>query len=177
MARVDWHLGRFRADNETDRMFQGMRGWRDTFGDWLDYYRFNEAKSDIDPVYDEVGPNGFFYDGPIRVPTLHVVHSRGENENGPIGFYFNDAIESYIPFDLFVGVGMQLVDIETGNFLKDRCIYRRKVFRITSLQIRGQIQQRPTIVTLSATQLKPDELIDSPQFAKYSETYLNKDFQ
>lgn len=177
MARVDWHMGRFRTDNETDRMFQAMRGWRDTFGDWLDYYKLNQAASDVDPTYDEVGPGGYVYIGPIRLPTLHVIHQQGENEYGPIGFYFNDAIEAPIPFDLFVGVGMRLADIETGDFLKDRVIYRRKVFRITSLQIRGQVQERPTIVMLSATQLKPDELIDSPQFSIYSETTLNRDYQ
>lgn len=177
MARADWHMGRWRADNETDRMFQGMRGWRDTFGDWLDYFHLNQAASITDTVYDEVSTQGYIYTGPARVPVLHVIHVQGENENGPIGFYYNDEIEAMVPFDLFIGAGMQLADIETGNFLKDRCIYRRKVFRITSLAIRGQIQQRPTIVALSATQLKPDELIDSPQLAGYSETLTNQDYQ
>lgn len=177
MARADWHRGRWNADNETDRIFQGMRGWRDTFGDWLDYLHLNQDASDVDPVYDEVGIGGFVYYPPVRLPVLHVTHSQGENENGPIGFYFNDAIEAIVPFDLFIQSGMNLADIETGNFLKDRAIYRRKIFRVTSITIRGQIQERPTVVVLEATQLKPDELIDSPQLAQYSESIQNKDYQ
>lgn len=168
MGRLDWKKGRFSADQETDRMFKGMRGWRDVSGDWLDYYRFDAAATQIDPIYDEAVGQGRVYKPPVRIPCLHVTHIEGENENSDTGFYYNDTLSATIAFDQFVGVGMDYADIRTGNYLKDRLYYDQKVFRVIQLAIRGQIQQRDIIVGLDATQVKPDELVDDVLFSQFA---------
>src|SRR5262249_5290952 len=111
---------------------------------------------------------GRLYLPPVRVPCLHVTHMEGANDNANYGFYTNDDLDAIIAFDLFIQMGMTYADINNQGYLKDRVVYDRKVFRVTQLAIRGQIQQRDTIVGLTATQCKDDELVDDPQFKQWS---------
>lgn len=168
MSRVDYKRGRFNPDFETDQLFQGLRGWQSVDGDWVNYYRFDEAHSEIHPVYDEPVGQGLRWLPPVRVEALHVEHVEGGNEDSDRGFYFNDDLSVTVPYDLFIQAGMAKADIDTGNYLKDRVGYDRKIFRVKSIAIRGQMQQRDTIVGISGTQLKPDELTWDPQFINWA---------
>lgn len=167
MSRADYKRGRYNPDLETDLAFQAMRGWQAVTGDWVAYYRFNEAVSAIDPIYDEPTGTGLVWAQPVRVEALHVTHVEGANENGDRGFYYNDDLDVTVPFDLFIQAGMSMADINTGNYLKDRVLYDHKVFRITTIAIRGQMQQRDIIVGITGTQLKPDELVWDQQFTDW----------
>lgn len=169
MSRLDWKKGRWTASQETDQIFEGMRGWRDVSGDWLDYYRYDPSKTEIDPIYDEAIGLGRAYFPAVRIPCLHVTHIEGENENGTSGFYYNDTLSASIAFDQFVGVGMNFADIRTGDYINDRVYYDQKIFRVVQLSIRGQIQQRDIIVGMDATQMKPDELVDDQLFRQWSQ--------
>lgn len=168
MSRMDYKRGRFNPDSETDAIFQAMRGWQAVDGDWVLYFRFDEAHSEIHPIYDEPTGEGLLYTAPVRVEALHVTHVEGENENSDRGFYYNDDLAVTVPFDLFIQAGMSMADINTGNYLKDRVVYDRKVFRIQTISILGQMQQRDIIAGISGTQLKPDELVWDPQFADWA---------
>lgn len=168
MSKLDYKRGRFNPDLETDEIFQAMRGWQSVDGDWVSYYRFDEAHSEIHPIYDEPTGDGLRWLAPVRVESLHVTHVEGENRTSDRGFYYNDDLDVVVPFDLFIQAGMSKADIDTGTYLKDRVVYDRKVFRIKTIAIRGQIQQRDTITGISGTQLKPDELVWDPQFADWA---------
>jgi len=168
MARVDHKRGRLNTDQATDKILTAMRGYAENQGDWLTYYRFDPLSTVMDDVYDEAIGAGQVYLSPVRMQCLHVTHVEGANENSDRGFYYNDDLDARIGFDLFLQAGMTLADIATGNYLKDRVLYDRKLFRITQLAIEGQVQQRDMIVGLSATQLKPDELVNDTQFAAWS---------
>lgn len=168
MARLDFKRGRFNADFETNRIFTAMEGWRKSYGDVIRYYRFNKNASQTDPVYDEAAGSGRQYYPPIAVPCQHVTHMQGENEYGEYGMYYNDSLTATISFAAFTGVGLTYADIETGNYLDDRVNYDRKIFRVVQLTTRGQIQQRDILIYMRCTQLKPDELVDDPQFAWWS---------
>lgn len=168
MSRIDYKRGRFNPDSETDAIFEAMKGWQSVDGDWVNYYRFDEAHSEIHPVYDEPTGNGLIYLPPVRVEALHVEHVEGGNENSDRGFYYNDDLDISVPFNLFIQAGMSMADINTGNYLKDRVVYDRKVFRIQTISIRGQMQQRDIVVGITGTQLKPDELVMDSQFAQWA---------
>lgn len=168
MSRLDFKHGRFNSDYETNRVFEAMEGWRKSYGDVLRYFRLNLGASQTDPVYDEAVGAGRQYYPPLAVPCQHVTHVQGENEYGEYGMYYNDTLTGYVSFSAFTGVGLTYADIATGNYLNDRVLYDRKIFRVVQLITQGQIQQRDIIILLRATQLKPDELIDDPQFANWS---------
>lgn len=170
MARIDWKRSqRYNPDSETQTILNALKGWQSTYGDWIAYFRFNPSATVMDDVYDEAVGQGMMFYPPIQVPCQHVTHLEGENENGENGFYYNDDLDATIAFDSFIQVGMSMADIMTGNYLKDRVYYDRKLFRVKQLAIQGQIQQRDIIVGLAATQLKPDELVNDVQFSNWSE--------
>lgn len=168
MSKLDYKRGRWNPDSETDAIFDAMRGWQSVDGDWVSYYRFDAAHSDIHPIYDEPTGDGLRWLEPVRIESMHVEHVEGSNENSDRGFYYNDDLDVTVPFDLFIQAGMGMADINTGNYLKDRVVYDRKVFRIKTISIRGQMQQRDIIVGIEGTQLKPDELVWDPQFSDWA---------
>lgn len=168
MSRLDWKRGAFNPDSETERIFAGMAGWRDVNGDWVFYYRYNPLLSQVDDVYDEASGSGRVYDGPIRVPAIHVVHIQGSNEYGDLGFYYNDELTATISFNQMSGTGLTYADVTAGQYLKDRLLYNDQVYRIVQISSRGKIQERSVIVTITASQLKPDELVDDAQFKQWS---------
>lgn len=86
-----------------------------------------------------------------------------------MGFYFNDTLVVIAAFDQFTASGMDYADVLQGNYLKDRIYYNQKVFRTISMNPAGKIQERPTIIRIDATQLKPDELVDDTAFAPWSQ--------
>lgn len=167
MSRLDWKKGRFSPDLETDKLLSGLRGWRDVNGDWLNYFRYDNNATTRN-FYGESTGSGRKYLPPVRVPCIHVTYMPGANDNAEYGFYTNADLNAVVAFDLFVQMGMTLAYIDTQAYLKDRVVYDRKVFRITQLAVRGKIQERPTMVGLTATQCKPDELVDDAQFAQWS---------
>jgi hypothetical protein len=170
MAKLDWKRGRFNSDWETKKMFHAMEGWRTVYGDTILYYKFNDAASTIDPVYDEASiTGGRAYYPALAVPCQHVIHVQGANEYGEYGMYYNDELDATISFAAFTGAGLRFADIETGNYLDDRVVYDRKVFRVTQILVRGQIQQRDVIIALRASQMKPDELVDDPLFSTWAQ--------
>lgn len=168
MSRIDHKRGRLNSDQATDKMFSAMRGYAENNGDWISYYRYNPAATQTDPVYGEAINGGLQFLPAVRVQCLHVNHIDGGPDNSDKGFYYNDELDAQIAFDLFLQAGMTMADIETGNYDKDRVLYDRKLFRVTQLSVEGQIQQRDIIVGLSASQLKPDELVNDTQFAEWS---------
>lgn len=168
MSRLDWKRGAFNPDSETERIFAGMAGWRDVNGDWIYYFRYNTNASQMDDVYDEAVGVGRVYNGPIRVPAIHVVHVQGANEYGDMGFYYNDQLVATVSFDQLSGVGLTYADVTAGQYLKDRMLYNDQIYRIEQISSKGKIQERSVIVSITATQMKPDELIDDPQFRQWS---------
>lgn len=172
MSRLDFKRGRWSADVETDQIYVAMEGWRQTSGDWIDYYRFNAPSTIMDNIYDEAIGQGRLYMPRVRIPVLHATIVAGENQNTDMGFYFNDTLVIQCAFDQFVKTGMDYADVLQGNYLKDRIYYNQKVFRVLSMNPSGKIQQRPTMIRIEATQLKPDELVDDTQYAPWSQPVL-----
>jgi hypothetical protein len=169
MSRLDNKRGRWTSDVETDQIYIAMRGWQGVAGDWIDYYKFNAPATSIDNIYDEAIAPGRQYETRVRIPVLHATIIAGENENTDMGFYFNDTLVIICAFDQFTKTGMDYADILQGDYLKDRIYYNQKVFKVLSMNPSGKIQQRPTMIRIEATQLKPDELVSDTQYAPWSQ--------
>jgi hypothetical protein len=171
MSRIGWKGGRFSVDYETQEIYKGLRDWQRWTGDQAEYFRFAYDQSNKDPVYGEAtGPAGRVYFGPLLIPALHVVHTESAVEEMPEGFTYHDKVHVTCSFDMLKRTGLELMDIETQNYLKDRIIYDGKVFRVYNVQILGQIQQKDIIVTFDGTQLRPEDMMNDRQFARYAET-------
>ena len=161
MARIDTKRGRNNADSATDKILQAMRGYAENNGDWITYYHYDADATVMDDVYDEAVGQGEIFLPPVRIQCLHVIHVEGANEDSDRGFYYNDDLDAKIAFDLFLQAGMTIADIADGQLTsRTRVLYDRKLFRVTQLAVEGQIQERDIIIGLSATQLKPDEIVN-----------------
>lgn len=167
MSRVDWKSGgKFStSEAETAGIYDAMAGWRDANGDWLGYLHLNREASQYDDVYGEASGAGIVYLPMIRLPVLHVTFNPSGNEQGEAGFYYNDSITAQIPYDAFTQSGLPFSRINPQGYDNDRCLYNRKVFRVTNLTPEGKVQQQPTVILLEATQVKPDEARDDPVIA------------
>lgn len=172
MSRLDSKRGRWTSDTETDQIYMALEGWRQVSGDWVDYYRFNAPATEIDNIYDEATGQGRLYFPRVRIPVLHATIVAGENENTDMGFYFNDTLVILCAFDQFTKTGMDFADVLQGNYLKDRIYYNQKVFRTLMMNPSGKIQERPTMIRIEATQMKPDELVDDTAFMPWSQPVL-----
>lgn len=166
--RLGRKQGRFSVDFEVNEINAGLRGHQQAFGDSIDYYRFQFENSTVDDVYDEGSGEGKVYLGPIETPAIKVIHAEGPVDRNEIGFYFNDDLHVTLTFDSIGKIGLTEVDIRHQNYLKDRIVYDDKVFRVHTVQVLGQVQRRDTIVSIEASQVKPDELVNDAQFARWS---------
>lgn len=165
MSRLDRKRGRFHNDFETDEINRALAGWQSVNGDTVDYYRFDREDSVENDIYDEGSGQGKVYKLIPEVPVLHVIHTEGPNADTENGFYYNDDLHLTASFDLLDRVGLKGMDLDHQTFLKDRLVYDERVWRITSISVLGQIQRRDVIVSMEATQVHRDELVDDAQFS------------
>jgi hypothetical protein len=170
MGRLDWKThGRFNANYETTDIMGVLRGRQVEIGEKVQYYRFSHADSAGDDLYDEGTGVGKVFHGPYRIPALHVVHNQGPAQDTTQGLYTVDNVHITCSFDSLRKMGFADQDIDHEVYLTDRVVYDDSVFRVTSISVLGQIQDRDIIVSLECVQLKPDELVNDTQFARWSQ--------
>jgi hypothetical protein len=169
MARLDWKRGRFSLDYEQNEVDASLRGRQDETGDTVNWYRFDREDSEVSDIYDEGYGEGLVFRGPFPVPMMHVVREEGSDQNTPEGQYWNDTIHATASFRMLERAGFTFLDLEHQNYLRDRFVYDDRVFRVTRMEVLGQIQRRDVVVSLDATELKGDELVNDKQFARWSD--------
>lgn len=167
-SRLDWKNGRFNINTETTLIHRGLRGWQRQIGDSVIWWRFDYAQSQMDPIYDEGTSVGRVFYGPWTIPTIHCEHIEGTNtEPRDEGLYQVDELHVIAEFRQIQEVGLTFMDLRTGNYQRDRLAYDNKLFQIQECLVLGQIRRRDIIVSITATQIKNDELVDDPQFSAY----------
>jgi hypothetical protein len=135
----------------------------------VQYYRYSHTDPAGEDLYDEATGQGKVYAGPYRIPALHVIHSQGAAQDTPQGLYSVDNLSITASFDALRRLGFTDQDIDHDKYLTDRLVYDDAVFRVTSIAVLGQIQNRDIIVSIEAVQVKPDELVNDVQFAHWSQ--------
>ena len=168
MSRLDWKRGRFNVDYEQNEINAALRGRQNEIGDTVDWYRFDRENSVIDDIYDEGTGSGKHFRGPFTVPVMHVVREEGMAEENPEGLYYSDSIHVTAAFDQLRRAGFSFVDLDHQKWLKDRIVYDDRVFRVTRLEVLGQVKRRDVIVSIDALQERGDELVNDAQFARWS---------
>lgn len=168
MGRLDFGAGRFDTDFETNEIHRSLRGWQSEFGDRVLYYRFWGEESEVHDIWDEAAGRGRVWHPASEVEVLHVTHIEGGNQDRPQGQYYNDSLYLTASWEQLKRLGMTEMDLQHQSYLRDRIVYDYRVFRVTRLQVMGQIQQRDVIVSIEGTQVKPDEMINDEQFLAFA---------
>lgn len=169
MSRLDWKRGRFHTDYEVNEIAHGLRGYQGSqIQASIEYWRFDRQNSEMDDIFDEGVGAGKVYRPSVILPALHVTHNEGGSVDGDTGFYFNDDLYVTMSYTQFTRTGLTEADIRAVRYLKDRVLYDEKVFRVTQVNVLGQIKARDIIISIEGTQVKPDEMANDPQFAEYA---------
>jgi len=167
-SRLDWKTGRFNANAETTLIHRGLRGWQRAVGDSVIWWRFDYEESHIHDTYDEGSGVGRVFYGPWDIPAIHCTRMQGANtEPRDSGLYQVDSLHVVAEFRQLQKCGLTVMDLETGNYQRDRVAYDNKLFGIQECRVLGQIRRRDIIVSITAAQIKNDELVDDPQFSQY----------
>jgi hypothetical protein len=168
MGRLDHGSGRFDADYEINDISQALRGWQSEFGDNVLYYRYWGEQSQVHNIWDEATGVGRVWHPPHEVEVLHVTHVEGGNQDRAEGQYYNDEIYVTASVEQLQRLGMTELDLQYQTFLRDRLVYNFRVFRVTRIQVMGQIQKRDVIVSIEGTQVKPDEMLNDRGFEAFA---------
>jgi hypothetical protein len=168
MGRLDFGSGRFTSDFETNDMQEALRGWQTEFGDNILYYRYWGEESEVHDIWGEATGGGRVWHPPAEVPVLHATHVEGSAEAREQGLYYNDDLYVTASFNELRRVGFTEMDLQTQSYLRDRIVYDFRVFRVTRIQVMGQIQQRDVVVSIEGTQVKPDEMMNDRQFEAFA---------
>lgn len=168
MGRLDYESGRFSADYEMTQISRVLRGWQTEFGDNILYYRYWGEQSEVHDIWGEAAGVGRVWHPPHEIEVLHVTRVEGSNEDRMQGQYYNDSLYVRASYSQLQRLGMNELDLLHQSYLRDRMVYDFRVFRVTNVQITGQIQKRDPIVSIEGTQVKPDEMLNDTQFEKFA---------
>lgn len=168
MGRLDFGSGRFNADYEINQIGEALRGWQSEFGDNVLYYRFWGEESQVHNIWDEASAGGRVWHPPHEIEVLHVTHLEGDLQDREQGAYYRDTIHVSASFEQLKRLGMTELDLQHQTYLMDRIVYDFRVFKVTSLQVTGQIQKRDPMVSISGIQVKPDEMLNDRGFENFA---------
>jgi hypothetical protein len=169
--------GRFNIDYEAKRIYEGIKeDLQHPVGVEVSWFRWNEqwaednAVTVKDPIYD-VSNSGFLkgrrWVVPFSMPAISAQLVRGSNEMNERGFYVVDTLHISLNVgDVERMVPTMLTDSE--SHIKDRIVYRGKVFTPTRVLPRGHFGYRWSVVTIECLQVNSDELVNDPQFQYYA---------
>lgn len=168
MGRLDFESGRFSPDYETKEIAETLRGWQSEFGDNVLYYRYWGEQSQVHDIWDEASGVGRVWHPPHEIEVLHVTRLEGTPEERAQGLYYNDSLFLTASYEQLKRLGMTELDLTHQSYLRDRIVYDFRVFRVTGIRVMGQIQRRDVMVSIDATQVKPDEMVNDEQFAEFA---------
>jgi hypothetical protein len=169
MARHSDPGGRFTIPWEQQSMFQGIDAeLRAPVGQHIDWIRFNEDESRVDPIYDVADQVvGRVWDEPIRIPAYAALIFQGVSMHNERGFYNTDVLRVSVTTEVMEKVFPELV-WNPDSHIKDRVLYRGKVFIPTRIYLRGLLRNSHTIFTIDANQVNPEEYVNDPDLVEWA---------
>jgi len=147
---------------------------RDT-GITVDWWFFDRKNSQIDPIYDEGAyGGGLRWRGPFTMPVVQASRQEGVRRDQEVGFYTVDTATLVMSYRQALDSGLIAAPDVTNQHLKDRFVWDGRVWSPDSIQVSGLLGQGGTRATVivRATQVKPDEMLNDPDFQRYAETSL-----
>ena len=169
--------GRFDSLFEVDHIGVGVgQDLQNPIGQTVRWWTFDPEVSKTDPVYD-VGS----YDGggrrwhkPFVVPVVQATIAQGPQYQNDRGFYTVDNLTLVLNAPVVYRLMPDMMEIPDSH-LVDRITYRGAVFQPTIIYPKGHIQDHLVVVRVDAEQVKPEEVVNDTQFAKYGYDPLTED--
>jgi hypothetical protein len=120
---------------------------------------------------DEYDEGGRRWKGPFRIPVLDARRVPGPLQDGSDGQYYRDTLTIRMNYEQSRLAGITPdIQTNTGAHLSDRIVYMGRVWNVFNIDVQGQFEpeNKEVTVTVYASQVRPDELVDDTDFAAYS---------
>ncbi|MCC3766044.1 hypothetical protein [Streptomyces sp. UNOC14_S4] len=177
MTRADRKRGRWSRAQASATIDRGLRAWATKTGDALTWYRYAPETSQADDVYDEGTGRGRIFWGPITVPLLSAYRDQGQADRTEQGLYQVAPLQVTASLRQMERVGLTAPDLYNYRYLRDWIGYDGRLFRIEDMQVLGRLNRRDTVVAMTFSEIKADELTSDPLFKAYRDFHgrlLNK---
>jgi len=161
--------GRFDADFETDELLIGVdTDLKNPVGTSALWYIYDPINTVLDPIYDvgqdvTGGVGGKAWTGPFTIPVVRAVIDQGEARTSAAGFYNADTLHLTFNIEDVQKYAPNII-IRPDINNRDRIVWRGQVYRPFSIQERGIIAERFTILSVDCTQVMPEEMVNDAQF-------------
>ena len=161
--------GRFDADFETTDILVGVdTDLKNPVGTSALWYIYDPVNTVLDPIYDvgqdiTGGVGGKAWTGPFTIPVVRAVIDQGEAKTSAVGYYNADTL--HLTFNIEdVAKYAPNITIRPDTNNRDRVVWRGQVYRPFSIQERGIIAERFTILSVDCIQVMPEEMVNDAQF-------------
>lgn len=162
-------MGRFDSIYEVESIGVGIdQDLQNPVGQYVDWWVFDPTHTKTDPVYDvgdyvEIGRQ---WRNPFRVPVVMATIVQGSSYQNERGFYTKDnlsmVINAVVMYELLPDMAYT-----PDRHLADRITYRGKLFTPTLIYPKGHIQDHLVVTRIDAEEVKPEEVVNDPQFAAW----------
>ena len=174
--------GRFSIDSERESIISGTNSELVfTVGQYVQWWFYDEKRTDIDPVYDVgAASGGRWFNGPHKIPVIKATLYQGVSIQNERGLYNADVLRITLNMDIaednlqvsgsvFPAIqNLATLPDNPDHFLRDRIVFRNEVFTIDQVLQKGIIKGKYTILTIDCIQVMPEELDNDPQFQAFS---------
>jgi hypothetical protein len=162
--------GRFTIPWEQKEIFRGIDGeLRAPIGHHVQWVLFDEEASGKDAIYDVADHvTGRRWKEPIRVPAYAAFVYQGATIHNDRGFYNTDILRVSIAMNVMEELIPEVV-WSPDPHIKDRVLYRGRVFIPTRFYLKGLLRDSYTIMTIDANQVNEEERVNDPTLFEWAD--------
>lgn len=157
--------------DELDNIWRGIdRDMQQQVGQTVLWYVYDSTNSVIDPIYDVgsyTAPGGRKWQAPRLLPVANAIKLEGQEVTNDRGFYVTDTLQLVFSVKAAREAGLTDIIYRPDAHDIDRVVYENKVFEVDQLRVRGVLTADYAVVGVNLLQVKPEELVNDPDFSAY----------
>jgi hypothetical protein len=162
--------GRFTVSWEHFEILRGIDGdLRAPVGQHVQWIEYDSDRSKSDVIYD-VADNveaGRQWKDPRRIPAYAAISTQGVSLHNERGFYNTDTLRVLVAMNVIEDMFPELA-WQPDTHIKDRILYRGKVFVPTRIAKNGILRNTYTTLTVDANQVNHEEFVNDPQLFEWA---------
>lgn len=163
-------MGRFDYRYEVDSIYRGIADdLAEPFGQVVKWYVYDKVSSRVDDVYD-VGatPDGRMWHEPRYLSCIEAIDLEGTESLNERGLYIVDRLKVTFTVQAAQEAGLSHVVTSPDSHAVDRIVFQNIVYDVDQVRVRGLLKNAYVICAADCTQVKPEQLVNDPQFRIYS---------
>jgi hypothetical protein len=138
--------------------YRGMFEYQLQVGQWVQWFRFDQADTTSHPVYD-VGPQRVWYP-PVTLPVYIGEYHRAPKNFDDDGLYLIDNVTVIVSYDAFFHTTMPDPDPTGQDHLNDRVAFDGKLFHVTSFIPKGRVASHFLTITIDLAEVASEDLAE-----------------